>query len=737
MKLTIKRSIKNRQLIIFHLNFKTMKQVLLIALALIGLYSCKKDEPTNVDPISITGLSLVDKTFVEGEKGSLNLTITPIDLNQSIDLAWESSNKTVATVGSDWVVTPLKDGTTTITVTDKNNPAISGSCLVTVLAKVVTFEDANLEALMLAAYDGNGDKRITLEEIRDVKTLNLSGKSPAGKEIKSLKGIEGFKSLETFDVSNNPMLELISLYEIKEVKAKADEKIEYADGATKLKSVNFSGTAIKTVELDSCKVIETIDLSKSAIAAFDFTKVPTAKTINISETAIATTDFSENADLETLVAQKSVLKIVDLSNNSKMKAVDFTGSEKIEKVLYHKDVTPDANWKADNAAIFTEGKYDPRALIFADAAFEADLLGFYDINGDGKLYAEEAVKIEFIYVGAGVKSISGYENLPALTHINIPSANTNIKSLDFSGNTKLEYIESQSTTLTDIKIKGCTSLTEFRWAGAYQGEDLVIEDLPQLSLIRFGVTDKVETVTIKNCPELDGVDFTKFTNLNSLIIEGCDNFDYINCENLSKLKTFAIKTTANGVFVNISNTAIESVDFSLIPKMGHLSANDSKMKSIDISNNTEISEIRLQNNTLLESLKLASDTKLLSNIEISGSKLTSIDLSGAKELTKAWLYNNKLTKVNVNDLVKLTSLEVQGNAIVNDDKATGLDVSSNKMLQTLNFSSNKVTTIDVSNNEWLTSMNGNDNPLATVLIKKDQKTTGFSIPEETEIKEKK
>ena len=64
------------------------------------------------------------------------------------------------------------------------------------------FPDAKFRTCV-KAFDKNKDGKLSTSELEAVKTMNVSGKG-----IKSLKGLEHFKKLETLDCSNNSLTEL-------------------------------------------------------------------------------------------------------------------------------------------------------------------------------------------------------------------------------------------------------------------------------------------------------------------------------------------------------------------------------------------------------------------------------------------------------------------------------------------------------------------------------------------------
>ncbi len=90
-------------------------------------------EPTTV---AVTGVTL-DKpsiSIVEGQSDQLKATVAPANATNK-KVSWDSSDKSIATV-SDGVVTAVKAGTATVTVTTQDG-GFKATCQVTVTAKSV------------------------------------------------------------------------------------------------------------------------------------------------------------------------------------------------------------------------------------------------------------------------------------------------------------------------------------------------------------------------------------------------------------------------------------------------------------------------------------------------------------------------------------------------------------------------------------------------------------------------
>ncbi len=102
--------------------------------------------------IAVTGVTL-DKTtlsLTEGETATLTATIAPDNATDKT-MAWTSSDETIATV-KDGVVTAVKAGTATITVTASGKTA---TCAVTVAAKTIAVTSVTLDKTSLSLYPGD------------------------------------------------------------------------------------------------------------------------------------------------------------------------------------------------------------------------------------------------------------------------------------------------------------------------------------------------------------------------------------------------------------------------------------------------------------------------------------------------------------------------------------------------------------------------------------------------------
>ena len=112
------------------------------------------------EPIYPTSIEIVGKTDLAiGETYQYYVNFAPLDTNQK-DVVWESDNTSVASVSKDGVVSGLKEGTATITVTtfDSDNNLIQNSITINVKMVSVTGVSLNSNSIEVSI---NGTSKLT------------------------------------------------------------------------------------------------------------------------------------------------------------------------------------------------------------------------------------------------------------------------------------------------------------------------------------------------------------------------------------------------------------------------------------------------------------------------------------------------------------------------------------------------------------------------------------------------
>ena len=95
--------------------------------------------------VHVTGVTLSKTTasVIEGETTQLNVIVNPTDAANK-EVTWSSSSSAIATVDPNGLVTGVKEGEATITVTSVDTPAATASCKVTVTKRVIPVESVTV-----------------------------------------------------------------------------------------------------------------------------------------------------------------------------------------------------------------------------------------------------------------------------------------------------------------------------------------------------------------------------------------------------------------------------------------------------------------------------------------------------------------------------------------------------------------------------------------------------------------
>ncbi len=141
----------------------------------------------------------------------------------------------------------------------------------------------------------------------------------------------------------------------------------------------------------------------------------------------------------------------------------------------------------------------PMAEITDGAFYNALLQNGVDINGNGIISEEEAIKVKFLSIGGkDLKSLDGLASFPNLVELHC--GGNNLSNLDVSKNTKLKRLFITNTQISSLDISANRSLVEL-----YCAKNL---------LTRLDVSNNT-ALTYLNCEDnqLTNLDVTQNINL--------------------------------------------------------------------------------------------------------------------------------------------------------------------------------------------------------------------------------
>ena len=220
------------------------------------------------------------------------------------------------------------------------------------------------------------------------------------------------------------------------------------------------------------------------------------------------------------------------------------------------------------------------------------------------------------------------------------------------------------------------------------------------------------------------------------------NSIYDDIEDLTGIEAFK-----NLKSLNVTRHSLEQIDLSSNTELDTLTLEANRLKNIDLSNNIKLVLVDISYNdlTALDGLSALPNLKrlnlsgnLFEEIQIGNpdletllmtdNELTSIDVTGALNITSILLNRNKINTFDISSNVKLETLLLSGNHLET------IDLSQNQDLAYLYISSNHLNSLDVSNNLALVDLRVDRNPsLDCIKIGNGQEIPTLSISNQQEL----
>ena len=321
---------------------------------------------------------------------------------------------------------------------------------------------------------------------------------------------------------------------------------------------------------------------------------------------------------------------------------------------------------------------------------------------------------------------------------NLELSSNKLATIDLSVNISLLYVYLGSNDLVDIDLSKNTLLEE-----VYVGGNLLLETINLKNRSNTSITDFAATNTPKlTCIEVDDAIYSttnwKNKDATATYKEDCsatvatthvpdDNFEqalidlgydvgvldnYVPTANIDNVVSLplAFKSNIND-FTGLEDfISLEDLDVS-----GH------KFSTIDLSKNIALKKLSIRETEVL-TIDVSNNVNLE---EISGysSSLKNLDLSKNTAITKVAMSEAELERINISNCTELKNL------ILYDNNIAILDVSSNLKLEYLLVENNKLKNLDLSGNNNLINLRGYNNLLESLNIKNGNNTliTSFRI----------
>lgn len=243
---------------------------------------------------------------------------------------------------------------------------------------------------------------------------------------------------------------------------------------------------------------------------------------------------------------------------------------------------------------------------FPDANFRSYVSSQFDTNRDGKLSTVEIAEVTGMQIeGSNYKSLQGIGVFTELSGLNC--IETQITSLNLSGNKKLYSLYCENSSLSSLTVSGLTKLTTL-----------------------YCNNNQLTSLDLSGCTALSEIDCSS-NKLTSLDVSGCTALSCIKC----------------------CNNQLTSLDLSDCFSLETLFCFDNQLTSLDVSGRSMLSTFECYNNKL--TTLNASGCTALEYIYCYNNQLTSLDVSNCSNMLVLVCYNNNFNAEALDALLEENS----------------------------------------------------------------------------------
>lgn len=400
-------------------------------------------------------------------------------------------------------------------------------------------------------------------------------------------------------------------------------------------------STVEDIDLSNNKALTTVQVSNSKVKTVNLKGLSEIVELNFSnDTALHVLDLSSCAKLKEFRAFNSGLEALDFSKAPKLEVATIYGT-KLETIDFSHN--PEVSYV--NADIKTL-----KTAIFKNN----DKLSTLTVGG---------IKLE---------SVSGIENLPALTDLSYsycPSETLNLGNSKKLAKANISYSEKlksldlhRNTRLTDLTLTYLTACEELIiYKGQKFASEFIIgsDKLQKKEVEREIPSDIAEEIVDANLKAylLGVADADKDGKITAAEAEAVTEVDFSG----KKVASVAgLEWFVNLKKINASNNDIKEFDATVFSKMVTINIANNKVKNLDVSG-TKCENVYASHNEL-ESFKFKGYD--LVDVDLSNNKLTgSIEFKFHQYLKKLNLSDNGLQSITCNGLYSLEDLDISNNKL--------------------------------------------------------------------------
>lgn len=505
----------------------------------------------------------------------------------------------------------------------------------------VYIKDENFRKYCIDNFDTDSDGKLSKEE-----ALNVTEISCSDQDIKSLDGIQFFKSLEVLNCRYNSIEGELNL-----------------SGLTSLKELTADHNLYSKLDVSGCSALVSLVANdnyysdaQSLSLVFPLKEInlkgcTSLKYIKLQDNGIEVLDLADCSELEELDASYNALTWLNISNCKKLRLVGIRTNKLNSKLDFShcSELTYLGAWEAELTGLNVSGCTKLVQLI----AYRNPDLTTVNVNACPAL-------AELNLYETGITEID-VKNNPELVKLNLGYTG-GLTSIDLSNNTKLVELNLQENKLTTLDVSACKQLQVLK------------AEYNELSSVNLNGCTELSKLYLYN-NKLESIDLTTNVKLGSLAIY----------ENL--LSSLDVTPCASSLyFLDCKGNGMEELKLGQMPLLNTLDASLNHIKSLDLRACPELTEVLLGNNDLTE-LKVSGLDKM-SVCEFQNNELTRLDLRGCSAIDELHIPNNKLAYISFYECTALRYVDCRQNSMTtldfsNNSKMAFLFAGTNPQLHTI------------------------------------------------------
>ena len=320
---------------------------------------------------------------------------------------------------------------------------------------------------------------------------------------------------------------------------------------------------------------------------------------------------------------------------------------------------------------------------FPDEKFRGFVGASFDTNSDGILDDEEIASVKKIDLDElRVTTLKGIENFANLTDLNCArtygvmteldvSANTElvtldlsgnfVKTLDLSNNTKLTSLKCNRNLLSVLDISNCTQLKEIE---CYSNSIEVLDISKCTGLKKLDCDDnKIKKLDVSAATELTRLEAC--TNMITTIdLSNCAKLEHLEiCEN--PIKKLDLQNCKKLEYIDVFSAELTSLDLHDLSAMKTVVAMGAPLKEINVTGCTNLDTLVLDS-TKITSLDLSTNAKLV-QLSLNAVPLKSLDLTNKNALEYVSISMTSIYSLDVRSCAKIMEFMNDPNFFIDDD----------------------------------------------------------------------